>query len=69
MDLTYGIRAAYLYLKNPVFSNTDMIKQIRIYPPASEGTCRILIIYEVEDVTPVQDKMCIRDSSRSLSHT
>ena len=55
MDLTYGIRAAYLYLKNPVFSNTDMIKQIRIYPPASEGTCRILIIYEVEDVTPVQD--------------
>jgi hypothetical protein len=31
MAHTYDIRAAYLYLKNPVFSNMDIIKQIKIY--------------------------------------
>lgn len=55
MDLTYGISAAYLYLKNPVFSNTDLIKQIKIYPPANDGKSRIIVIYEVEDVMPKQD--------------
>lgn len=55
MDLTYGISAAYLYLKNPVFSNTDLIKQIKIYPPANDGKSRIIVIYEVEDVLPKQD--------------
>ncbi len=29
MAHTYDIRAAYLYLKNPVFSNMDIIKQIK----------------------------------------
>ena len=38
------------FLKNPVFSNMDIIKQIKIYPPANDGTSRILVIYEVEDV-------------------
>ena len=50
MAHTYDIRAAYLYLKNPVFSNMDIIKQIKIYPPANDGTSRILVIYEDEDV-------------------
>ena len=48
MAHTYDIRAAYLYLKNPVFSNMDIIKQIKIYPPANDGTSRILVIYEVK---------------------
>ena len=52
MAHTYDIRAAYLYLKNPVFSNMDIIKQIKIYPPADDGTSRILVIHEVEDVLP-----------------
>ena len=30
----------------------DIIKQIKIYPPANDGTSRILVIYEVEDVLP-----------------
>ena len=55
MANTYDIRAAYLYLKNPVFSNMDIIKQIKIYPPANDGTSRILVIYEVEDVLPEED--------------
>ena len=55
MAHTYDIRAAYLYLKNPVFSNMDIIKQIKIYPPANDGTSRILVIYEVEDILPEED--------------
>ena len=55
MAHTYDIRAAYLYLKNPVFSNMDIIKQIKIYPPANDGTSRILVIYQVEDVLPEED--------------
>ena len=50
MNRTYDICAAYLYLKNPVFSDMDIIKQIKIYPPAKDGTSRLLVIYEVEDV-------------------
>ena len=33
----------------------DIIKQIKIYPPANDGTSRILVIYEVEDVLPEED--------------
>ena len=55
MAHTYNIRAAYLYLKNPVFSSMDIIKQIKIYPPANDGTSRILVIYEVKDVLPEED--------------
>ena len=55
MAHTYDIRAAYLYLKNPVFSNMNIIKQIKIYPPANDGTSRILVIYEVEDVFLEED--------------
>ena len=51
----YDIHAAYLYLKNPVFSNMDTIKQIKIYLPANDGTSRILAIYEVEDVLPEEN--------------
>ena len=33
----------------------DIIKQIKIYPPANDGTSRILVIYEVEDVLSEED--------------
>lgn len=55
MNLTYGISATYLHLKNPVFSNTDIIKQIKIYPPADDGKTRVLVIYEIEDTLPQGD--------------
>ena len=55
MNRTYDICAAYLYLKNPVFSDMDIIKQIKIYPPAKDGTSRLLVIYEVEDVLTKED--------------
>ena len=42
----YGVSATYLYLKNPIFSNTDPIKQIKIFPPEENGRTRILVIYE-----------------------
>ena len=55
MKSQYDICDNYLYLKNPVFSNTDSIKQIRIYPPSAKGAIRIIIIYEVEDVLLKKD--------------
>ena len=33
----------------------DIIKQIKIYPPANDGTSMILVIYEVEDILPEED--------------
>ena len=51
----YGISNNYLFLKNEVFRNTDVIKQIKIYPPEADGRCRLIVIYEVPDVEPVED--------------
>lgn len=50
MFLRYGISDTYLFLKNPVFSDTDQIKQIKLYPPEADGKTRMLVIYEIEDV-------------------
>ena len=50
MKLQYDISDNYLYLKNSVFSNTDCIKQLKIYPPSEGGMVRIIVIYEVEEV-------------------
>ncbi len=55
MAHTYDIRAAYLYLKNPVFFKHGYHKTDKIYPPANDGTSRILVIYEVKDVLPEED--------------
>ena len=51
---TYGICDKYLYLKNVIFKNTDIIKQIKIYPPVN-GECDLIVIYEVPDVKPLPD--------------
>lgn len=54
MESAYGISGKFLYLKNQIFKTTDIIKQIKIYPP--EGCeCHIIVIYEVEDVPLLPD--------------
>jgi putative transposase len=54
MSETYGINDKYLFLENKIFKNIDNIKQIKVYPP-SNGECRIIVIYETEDVVPKPD--------------
>ena len=46
----YGISNNYLFLKNKIFQNTDVIKQIKIYPTEDDGRSRLIVIYEVADV-------------------
>ena len=54
MESAYGISGKFLYLKNRIFKTTDIIKQIKIYPP--EGNeCRIIVIYEVKDIKYLSD--------------
>lgn len=54
MSEAYGISETFLILENQIFKDTDIIKQIKIYPPA-DGTCDIIVIYEVPDVEPLPD--------------
>ena len=54
MSDTYGISDNYLFLKNPIFKDTDTIKQIKLYPP-EKGECSIIVIYEIPDVTKLPD--------------
>ena len=54
MAEAYGISETYLFLKNPVFKGTDVIKQIKLYPP-EKGECRIIVIYEIPDVQTLPD--------------
>lgn len=54
MNKTYDIGDNFLYLKNQIFKNTDVIKQIKIYPP-KDGKCDIIVIYEVADVNTLPD--------------
>ena len=54
MAEAYGISETYLFLKNPVFKGTDVIKQIKLYPP-EDGECRIIVIYEIPDVQKLPD--------------
>ena len=54
MAEAYGISETYLFLKNPVFKGTDVIKQINLYPP-EKGECRIIVIYEIPDVQTLPD--------------
>ena len=55
MSSTYGISNNYLFLKNVLFQNTDVIKQIKIYPPKEDGSCRLIVIYEVADAEILPD--------------
>ena len=54
MTEKYDIRDKYLNLKNKIFKSTDIIKQIRIYPPEKEKS-EIIVIYEREDVRLLPD--------------
>lgn len=49
MKKKYNINESYLFMKNSVFCDIDNIKEIRIYPP-EEHRCRIIIVYEAEDI-------------------
>lgn len=55
MSAAYGIGNSYLFLKNMIFRNADTIKQIRIYPPEADGSCRIIVIYQIQDVETLAD--------------
>lgn len=55
MQSTYGISNNYLFLKNVLFQNTDVIKQIKIYPPRESGSCRLIVIYEISDMEELDD--------------
>ena len=50
----YDIHDNYLFLKNRIFKDINVIKQIKIYPPA-KGECSILIIYETKDTELLAD--------------
>lgn len=49
MEDEYDIHEEYIYLKNKLFQDMDVIKQIKIYPPEKDGTSRIIVIYEIAD--------------------
>ena len=54
MSVNYGISDKFLYLKNKIFKNTGVIKQIKLYPP-TDKSCDIIVIYEVPDVVSLPD--------------
>lgn len=54
MKSAYGISDHFIYLENRIFKIADTIKQIKIYPPEN-NKCRIIIIYEVDDVSQLSD--------------
>lgn len=54
MSGQYDITNNFLYLKNKIFKDTDVIKQIRIYPPKN-GTCTVIVVYEVNDTVMLSD--------------
>ena len=54
MKEKYGIEDKYLYLENCIFQDTDVIKQIKLYPPVN-GETQVIVIYEVEDPVPVEE--------------
>ena len=54
MSKQYDITNNFLYLKNKIFKDTDVIKQIRIYPPEN-GTCAVIVVYEIDDTVMLSD--------------
>lgn len=55
MLAAYGIRENFLYLRNVIFQGMDNIKQIRLYPPEADGTCKVIAVYEVPDTDILPD--------------
>lgn len=54
MKSEYGIEDKYLYLENEIFRETDVIKQIKVYPP-EDGESEIIVIYEIDDTEYMED--------------
>ena len=54
MSKQYDITNNFLYHKNKIFKDTDVIKQIRIYPPEN-GTCAVIVVYEIDDAVMLSD--------------
>ena len=54
MKSEYGIEENYLYLENRVFQDTDIIKQIKLYPPVN-GEVQVIVVYEADDPLPVAE--------------
>lgn len=55
LKLSYDISEDYLYLENEIFQDTDMIKQIKIYPPDNKGISRIIVVYKISDMEKMLD--------------
>jgi len=55
MHSHYDISDNYLYLKNSIFQSTDTIKQIKLYPPATDRSMKVIVIYEIADVAMLPD--------------
>lgn len=54
MSETYQINDTFLYLKNRIFKDVDMIKQIKLYPPEN-GVCAVIVVYEIPDEDMLSD--------------
>ena len=54
MKSEYGIEDNYLYLENPIFQETDAIKQIRLYPPV-KGEAEVIVVYEAEEPEQLEE--------------
>ena len=54
MTAKYNIHETYLYFKNQIFKDADVIKQVKIYPPEG-GTCEVIVVYEIPDVQMLPD--------------
>lgn len=50
MKSAYGSCETYLFLENKIFRSMDHIKQIKLYPPDQAHICKVIVIYETEDV-------------------
>lgn len=54
MSETYQINDTFLYLKNRIFKDVDVIKQIKLYPPEN-GACEVIVVYEIPDTDILPD--------------
>lgn len=55
MGEKYDIHEKYLYVENKIFGSMDNIKQIKLYPPESDGSCRLIVICEITDTVSLPD--------------
>lgn len=53
--LNMGSVTPVFFRKILFFSDTDRIKQLKLYPTEENGTTRVLVIYENEDVSKKKD--------------